>query len=61
MAERIWTAAEMESMTPDERAQVVVDGFRMSSDGLSPEFRARVAEKGKRIAVERGLLDPERA
>ncbi|MEZ5229382.1 MAG: hypothetical protein R2710_22800 [Acidimicrobiales bacterium] len=57
--ERVWTAAEMEVMTPDERAELVRSGMRRSLDGLDPEFRARVEAKGRRIAREHGLLDTE--
>ena len=57
--DRVWTATEMERMTPDERAQLVAEGFRDSLDGLSPEFRARVEAKSKRIVDERGLLNSE--
>ena len=57
--DRVWTAAEMELMSPDERARVVAAGFRDSLDGLDPEFRARVEKKSRRIVAEYGLLDPE--
>ena len=59
--DRVWTAAEMEQMSPDERAQLVAGGFRDSLDGLSPEFRARVEAKSQRIVDERGLLNSERS
>ena len=58
-ADRVWTAAEMELMTPDERARIVAAGFRDSLDGLDPDFRARVEAKSRRVVAERGLLDPE--
>ncbi len=59
VADRVWTAAEMEVMTPDERANTVTESFRDSLDGLDADFRARVEAKSRRIIVERGLLDPE--
>ena len=58
-ADRVWTAKEMEAMSPDERARVVAAGFRDSLEGLDPEFRARVEAKSRRLAEERGLLDSE--
>ena len=58
-ADRVWTATEMESMSPDERARIVADGFLDSLDGLDPELRARVEKKSRRIAAEYGLLDSE--
>ena len=57
--DRVWTAAEMEQMSPDERARLVAGGFRDCLDGLSPEFQARVEAKSKRIVDERGLLNSE--
>ena len=59
VGDRIWTAAEMELMSPDERARIVEAGFRDSLDDLSPEFRARVEAKSRRLVDELGLLDPE--
>ncbi len=59
--DRIWTAAEMELMSPDERARLVVEHSLPSLDGLDPEFRARVEAKSWRIVQERGLLDPDRS
>jgi len=56
---KVWTAAEMELMSPDERARIVEDGFLNSLDDLDPEFRARVEAKSLRIAAKYGLLDPE--
>ncbi|MEO1061348.1 MAG: hypothetical protein AAFZ07_08005 [Actinomycetota bacterium] len=60
MAERrVVTAAEMELMSPDERAEVVADGELGSLDDLDPTFRERVADKGRRLLEEHGLLDSE--
>ena len=56
---KIWTAAEMELMTPNERAQVVRDGQLDSLESLDPDFRAQVEAKGRKIAEEYGLLDSE--
>jgi len=56
---KIWTAAEMELMTPNERAQVVRDGQLDSLESLDPDFRARVEAKSRKIAEEYGLLDSE--
>lgn len=53
------SAAEMEQMTPDERAQAVRDRQLQSLDELEPEFRDRVRETGRKLLEERGLLDFE--
>ena len=58
--DRVWTAAEMELMTPDQRAQIVEAGFRTPLEGVDPDFRARVEAKSLRLAQDdRGLLDDE--
>ena len=56
---KVWTAAEMEQMSPDERARIVREGQLSSLDELDPEFRARVEATSRRIAKEHGLLDTE--
>jgi len=56
---KIWTAAEMELMTSNERARVVRDGQLDSLESLDPDFRARVEAKSRKIAEEYGLLDSE--
>ena len=56
---RIWTATEMELMSPDERARIVREGQLSSLDELDPEFRARVEATSHRIAEEYGLLNTE--
>lgn len=53
------SAAEMEQMTPDERAQAVRVRQLQSLDQLDPKFRARVEETGRKLLEERGLLDVE--
>ncbi|MFT7600542.1 MAG: hypothetical protein ACI8TP_003485 [Acidimicrobiales bacterium] len=56
---KVWSAAEMELMSPNERARIVRDGQLDSLDDLSPELRARVEAASRRIAEEHGLLDVE--
>lgn len=60
-ADRVWTPAEMELLSPDERARLVVDNSVSSLDGLDAGFRDRVDAQSRRIAEERGLLDTERS
>lgn len=54
--ERIWSAAELEEMTPDERDSVVRQGFMTDLSTLPPEFVARIREKGRRLLEERGVI-----
>jgi hypothetical protein len=53
------SAAEMERMTPDERALEIRKRQLHSLDQLDPEFRDRVEETGRKLLKERGLLDVE--
>ena len=57
--QKVWSAAEMELMSPDERARIVRSGMHLTLADLSPEFRARVEATSRRIAEEHGLLDAE--
>jgi len=54
--DRVWTAKEMELLTPDERAKLIGEHSASSLDGLDPEFTDRVKAKSRRIVEERGLL-----
>lgn len=57
MAEdRLWTAAELEKMTPDERHRVVSEGIVTNLADVSPEFLARARAKGRAILEERGIV-----
>lgn len=56
--DRIWTAAELERLTPDERHRVINEGIVTDLDQLSPEFLARVRAKGRTLLEERGLIAP---
>ncbi len=53
------TVAEMERMTPDERARAVRERQLRSLGELAPEFRQRVEGTGRQLMKERGLLDVE--
>lgn len=56
--DRIWTAAELERLTPDERHRVINEGIVTDLNQLSPEFLARVRAKGRALLEERGLIAP---
>lgn len=47
------TAAELDAMSPDERAAAVSERIVTNLDELSPEFRKRVLATGRRLAAER--------
>jgi hypothetical protein len=56
--DHIWTAAELERLTPDERHRVINEGIVTDLDQLSPDFLARVRAKGRALLEERGLIAP---
>jgi hypothetical protein len=47
---RIITPAEMDKMTPQERADAVTAGIVRDLGALDPAFRARVEERARTIA-----------
>ena len=57
--DKVWTAAELERMTPDERHRIVNEGVVTDLGQLSPEFVARVRAKGRALVEERGLVAPQ--
>ena len=57
--DKLWTAAELERLTPDERLRVFNEGIVTDLDQLSPEFLNRVRAKGSALLVERGLVAPQ--
>lgn len=53
--DRIWSAAELEVLTPDERAAVVRAGFVTNPDDIPSELIDRVRRKADaRIAATEG-------
>jgi hypothetical protein len=54
--ERIWTAAELEVLTPDERDRIVKEGIVTDLSQLPPEFVAHVRAKGRALLEERGIV-----
>jgi len=57
--DKVWTAAELEQLTPDERHRVFNEGIVTDLDQLSPEFRDRVRARGRALLAERGLVAPQ--
>ncbi len=56
---RVISAAEMEQLSHDERAQLVTENMLSSINELDPAFRARVQARARKILEDRELLDPE--
>ncbi len=57
--DKVWTAAELEQLTPDERHRVFNEGIVTDLDQLSPEFLDRVRARGRVLLAERGLVAPQ--
>jgi hypothetical protein len=57
--DKVWTAAEIELMAPDERYRLFNERVVTDLSTLPPEFVAKVRAKGKALLVERGLIEPE--
>lgn len=62
MAERgVWTAAELENMSPNERRDIVRGGFETDLSRVSPELLERSRRKVEaRIAATEGSAATER-
>lgn len=57
--DEVWTAAELERLTPDERHRVISEGIVSDLDQLPAEFRERVRSKGQALLREQGLVAPQ--
>ena len=54
----IWTAEELERMSPDERQRLFDESVVTDLTQVSPEFLARVRAKGRALLAERGIIAP---
>ena len=55
--EKLWTASEIELLTPDERYQLFNDRVVTDLSTLPPDYLARIRAKGRALLDERGVLD----
>ena len=58
MIDRVWTAEELEVMTPDERQKIVRAGMVDDWSLLPAPLVERLRRRGEELLRERGLLDP---
>lgn len=54
--DRIWTASELERMTPDERQRLFDDRVVTDLSQVDPDFLERVRARGRSLLEERGLI-----
>ena len=57
MASKIWTAAELEQMSPAERKVIFDASIVTDLDQVPPEFLARVRERVEKIIAETESTD----
>jgi hypothetical protein len=52
----IWTAAELERMTPEEQQRLFEESLVTDLSQLDPDFLARIRAEGRALLEERGLI-----
>jgi hypothetical protein len=57
--DRVWTAAELERLTPDERQRLLNERVITDLSQVPPEFLARVRATGRVLLEERGVISPQ--
>ena len=53
---QIWTAAELERMTPEEQQRLFDESLVTDLSQLDPDFLARIRAEGRALLEERGLI-----
>ncbi len=54
----IWTAEELEKLSPDERYRLLDEAIVTDLSTLPPEFVARIRARGRQLLDERGIVAP---
>lgn len=54
--DRIWTAEELERLSPDERDRIVKEGIVSDLSQVPADFLARARAKGRALLEERGVI-----
>ncbi len=54
--EKLWTAAELETLTPEERQRLFDERVVTDLSQVSPEFLAKVRAKGRALLEEHGVI-----
>jgi hypothetical protein len=57
--DRIWTAEELEQLSPDERDRVVKEGIVTDLSQVPTDFLDRARHRGRELLEERGVVSPE--
>lgn len=56
--QKLWTAEELERLTPDQRAALVRERMVTDLDEVDPDLVERARAHGRQLLEERGLLNP---
>jgi len=59
MSDRLWTAEELDRLSPNERHQIVMDSMVDDLSLLPEQVRERLRARGIALLRERGLVDDE--
>lgn len=54
--EKLWTAGELEALTPEERQRLFDERVVTDLSQVSPEFLAKVRAKGRALLEEHGVI-----
>ena len=57
--DHIWTAEELERLTPEGRDRVVKVSIVTNLSKVPPELLERIRATGRRLLAERGVIPPE--
>lgn len=58
--EKMWTAAELEELSPNDRHKLLNERVATDLSDVSPEFLARARSKGRSLLEAREVLGPRR-
>lgn len=53
MERKIWTAAELEQLSPAERRRIFAESVITDLDQVDPEFRARIEARTRQLMAQR--------
>lgn len=54
--DKLWTAAELEQLSPDERDRIIKAGTITDLSQVPADFLARARAKGRALLEERGVI-----
>lgn len=55
---KLWTAEELEKLSPNQRAKLLNDRVVEDLSTLAPDLVERIRAYGRKLMVERGLVEP---